>query len=369
MIREETGAIVVGAGVVGLTCARDLSRNGIDVVILEQHEAIGQETSSRSSEVIHSGLYYPSGSLKARLCVEGQQLLYDYCETHGISHRRCGKLVVATHGGQEEKLQQIYEQAHKNGVDDVALITGHQARTIEPELNCTAALESPSTGIIDSHSLMVSLLGEAENRGASLALRARVLSGTVKNGLHEVRVHTDDGEMLLSAGILINAAGLHAPGLALKLSGMPTQLVPGSWFAKGNYFALSGRAPFSHLIYPVPEPGGLGVHLTLDLGQQARFGPDVEWVGIPEYSVSSQRSAGFYAEIRRYWPALPDDALVPAYSGIRPKISAPGAPAADFMIQGPADHGMQGLVNLYGIESPGLTACLAIGQYVCGLLT
>lgn len=360
-------AVVIGAGVVGLACARALARRGIETVVLERNDAFGTETSARNSEVIHAGLYYPSGSLKARLCVEGRRRLYEFCAGHGVAHRRCGKLVVATSAAQECRLDALYRQALDNGVDDLQMLTGHAAMALEPALRCTAALLSPSTGIIDSHGLMLALLGDAEQDGAVLALNCPVHGGTAAG----------DGMVLdtggaqparLKARFVVNAAGLSAPRVAAAVAGFPARHLPPCLYAKGNYYALGGRPPFSRLIYPLPEAAGLGVHLTLDLGGQARFGPDVEWVAAPEYSVDPARAASFYAEIRRYWPDLPESALVPAFAGIRPKISGAGDAAADFLIQGPAHHGVPGLVNLFGIESPGLTSCLAIADEVVGQL-
>lgn len=358
---------VIGAGVVGLACARALARRGHETVILERHAAFGTETSARNSEVIHAGLYYPPGSLKARLCVTGKHALYDFCQSHGISYRQCGKLVVATASEQEAKLAVLQRQGEANGVDDLKLLSAAEARAMEPALNCTAALLSPSTGIIDSHGLMLALLGDAEHAGAALALCSPVRSGQIEqDGI----VLETGGETAtrFKARIVINAGGLAAQQIAGTFAGFPTQHVPPSYFAKGNYYSLGGRPPFSRLIYPLPEPGGLGVHLTLDLGGQARFGPDVEWIDNPEYSVDLARAEKFYAEVRRYWPGLQDGALAPAFAGIRPKITAPGAAAADFLIQGPPQHGIPGLVNLFGIESPGLTSCLAIADHVTALV-
>lgn len=368
MESESTGAVVIGAGIVGLACARELAGRGIETVIVERHETFGQETSSRNSEVIHAGLYYPTRMLKARLCVEGNRRLYDYCSERGIAHRRCGKLVVATGEAQLAYLEKLRQQAIDNGVDDTRLLTVEEARRLEPALRCVGALHSPSTGIVDSHALMLSLLGDAEARGAAFAPNSAVRSIEAAGGRIRLSIDCDGETLLLDAERVVNAAGLSAVALARTLPGYPATLLPTAYLAKGNYYALGGRAPFSRLIYPVPEPGGLGVHLTLDLGGQARFGPDVEWIETIDYGVDPRRADGFYAEVRKYWPDLPDAALQPAYSGIRPKISGPGEPNADFVIQGPAGHGIAGLVNLFGIESPGLTACLAIAGYVGGLL-
>ncbi|BBO21136.1 MAG: dehydrogenase [Rhodocyclaceae bacterium] len=364
---EKTGAVVVGAGVVGLACARALARRGIETVILEANAAIGMETSSRNSEVIHAGLYYPAGSLKARLCIEGRRRLYAFCERHHVAHRRCGKLIVATAPAQEENLAALESQSLQNGVDDLRPLTAAQAKALEPRLSARAALLSPSTGIVDSHGLMLALLGDAEAHGAALALKSPLLRAEARGDGFLLEV--GGGEpMRLACGILINSAGLHAAKVAAAIDGLAARHVPALRYARGNYFALTGRAPFSRLVYPLPEPGGLGVHLTLDLGGQARFGPDVEWVETIDYSVDPRRADAFYAEVRKYWPQLPDGALQPAYAGIRPKLAGPDEPAADFLVQSAAMHGVAGLVNLFGIESPGLTACLALAEHACGEL-
>ncbi|MEF7613864.1 NAD(P)/FAD-dependent oxidoreductase [Aquincola sp. MAHUQ-54] len=363
---ERVDAVVIGAGVVGLATARALARAGREVVVLEALDAIGTVTSARNSEVIHAGLYYPPGSLKARLCVEGRDRLYAYCAERGIAHRRCGKLVVATQPGQQAYLEKLLVQARANGVDDAVLLGGEAARAMEPALQAVAALHSPSTGIVDSHGFMLALQGESEDHGAMLAFQSPVLAGAMVPGGIELQVGGAQ-PMRLRAGSVVNSAGLGAPGVAARIEGLAASHVPPAHGCKGSYFSLAGRAPFTRLIYPVPEAAGLGVHLTLDLGGQARFGPDTEWLpdDAPiDYRVDPRRADGFYAEIRRYWPALPDGALQPAYSGVRPKIQAEGEPPRDFVLQGPADHGVPGLVNLFGIESPGLTAALAIGDAV-----
>lgn len=368
MTTEKIGAVVIGAGVIGLACARELAMHGIETLIIEPHDDIGREISSRNSEVIHAGLYYPPGSLKARLCVKGNRALYDYCTQRGIAHQRCGKLIVATAPDQKNKLIELLDQARTNGVADVRMITREEALALEPQLSCTAALLSPSTGILDSHALMLSLLGDAENHGATLALRSQVTRGETAHGSTLLQITSGDEETTLKAKIVINAAGLSAPAIASRVTGLAAQHVPQAYYAKGNYFSLSARAPFSRLIYPIPEPGGLGVHLTLDLGGQARFGPDVEWIDSIDYSVNPRRADGFYAEVRKYWRELPDNTLEPAYCGIRPKITDRHAASADFLIQGPEAHGVPGLINLFGIESPGLTSCLPIAEHVCALL-
>ena len=363
---DQVDCVVVGAGVVGLAVARALALQGREVLVLEAANAIGTGTSSRNSEVIHAGIYYTPGSLKAALCVQGRALLYDYCGERGISHRRCGKLLVATEPAQVAQLQGIAEQARRNGVADLVLLSADEARRLEPQLVCQAALLSPSTGIVDSHGLMLALLGDLENAGAVVALNSPLEKAClVSSG---IALFAADGTQLL-AKTVVNAAGLHAPALAARFAGLDQRYVPPAFYAKGNYFTLATRAPFSHLIYPVPQAAGLGVHLTLDLGGQARFGPDVQWVDNPDdLTVDPARGDGFYAEVRKYWPGLQDGALLPGYAGIRPKISGPGEPACDFVIQGPRDHGVPGLLNLFGIESPGLTSCLAIGQMVTGLV-
>ncbi len=359
---EQVDCVVVGAGVVGLAVARALALQGREVLILEAANAFGTGTSSRNSEVIHAGIYYAPGSLKANLCVRGRALLYDYCRERGIDHRRCGKLLVATEPAQVAQLQGIADQALRNGVTDLAFLSADEARKLEPALQCHAALLSPSTGIIDSHGLMLALLGDLENVGGVLALNSPLASARV--GPSGIELQAADGTQLL-AQTVVNAAGLQAPVLAARFVGLGSQFVPQAFYAKGNYFTLATRAPFSHLIYPVPQAAGLGVHLTLDLGGQAKFGPDVQWVTSPDdLVVDPSRGDAFYAEVRKYWPGLQDGALLPGYAGIRPKISGPAEAACDFVIQGPREHGVPGLVNLFGIESPGLTSCLAIGDLV-----
>lgn len=360
---EQIECVVIGAGVVGLAVARALAEAGRDVLVLEAAEGIGTETSSRNSEVIHAGIYYPRGSLMARLCVQGKKMLYAFCAEHGVAHRNCGKLIVATDAAEVEKLAGIRAGAAANGVDDLRLLTPAQARDLEPALACTAALLSPSTGIVDSHAYMLALQGAAEAAGALFAFHAPVTGGQAAGDGVELEVGGAE-PMRLAARLVVNAAGLHAPAVARRLRGMPAQLVPTQYYAKGNYFVLAGRNPFGRLIYPVPVPGGLGVHLTIDLAGQARFGPDVEWVPAPDYGVDPGRADSFYAAIRRYWPALPDGALQPGYAGVRPKIVPPAVAKQDFVVQGPAAHGVAGLINLFGIESPGLTAAIALAELV-----
>lgn len=360
---ESVDCAIIGAGVIGLAVARTLARAGREVVILEAAEAIGTATSSRNSEVIHAGLYYPEGSLKALLCRRGRDMLYRYLAERGIEHRRCGKLIVATEESELARLDAVERRARGNGVDDIRRLSAADAYALEPELYGVAALLSPSTGILDSHGYLLSLQGEAEESGAVLALRCPVIGGQA--GESGIVLSTGGADpMTLNCRAAINAAGLGAQAVAASIAGIPPATVPPLHYAKGNYFSLTGRAPFRRLIYPVPGTASLGVHYTCDLACQARFGPDVEWVDRIDYRVDPERAAGFYASIRRYWPALADGALQPAYAGVRPKIQAPGEPAADFVIQDAAVHGVRGLVNLYGIESPGLTASLAIAEAV-----
>lgn len=364
---EQVDTVVIGAGVVGLAVARALAMAGREVIVLEAENAIGTHTSSRNSEVIHAGIYYPKGSLKARLCVAGRQQLYAYCADHGVSHQRCGKLIVATSAAQIPQLEKILAQGRANGVTDLVPVDLARVRDMEPAVHCVAALHSPSTGIIDSHGLMLAYQGDAEAHGAMLAFTGPVTAGRVGDKGIVLEVGGEQ-PMQLHARQVVNSAGLHAPALAASLAGFPRAHVPPAYLCKGNYYALAGRAPFSRLIYPIPEAAGLGVHVTLDLAGQARFGPDVEWIDKIDYTVDPQRAEKFYAAIRTYWPDLKDGALSPGYSGIRPKIQAPSEPARDFMIEGPRDHGVAGLVNLFGIESPGLTASLALADLVAGLL-
>ena len=364
---DEIGTVVIGAGVVGLAVARALAVGGREVLILESEELIGSGISSRNSEVIHAGIYYPTGSLKARLCVAGKQALYEHCASRGIEHRRCGKLIVASEEGDLAVLETLMAKARENGVEDLVWLDRGQVAAREPEVACIAALLSPSTGIIDSHGLMLSLLGEAEARGAMLALGAPVTGGALETGGIVLEVG-GAAPTRLKARELVNAAGLGAQAVARSIEGFPAASIPGLHFAKGNYYGLGRRSPFSSLIYPVPEPGGLGVHATIDLAGQCRFGPDVEWIGSLDYAVDPARAEAFYAAVRRYWPGLRDGELQPAYSGIRPKLNPRGAPADDFLIQGPADHGIPGMVNLFGIESPGLTSSIVLAEVVAALL-
>lgn len=363
---EEVDGIVIGAGVVGIAVARALAQSGQQIIVLEAAAAIGTGTSSRNSEVIHAGIYYPEGSLMARLCVSGRKRLLAYCAERGVPHRQCGKLIVATSPDEVALLPGILARARANGVEGLRLLDARAAQDMEPALACSAALFSPATGIVDSHAFMLAMQGDAEAAGALFALRSPFHAARVVPGGFEVEVGGDDA-MTLRCKTLVNAAGLHAPALAQRIAGLPTVHLPTPFFAKGNYFTLEGRAPFTRLIYPVPVAGGLGVHLTLDLGGQARFGPDVEWIAGPDgidYTVDARRGDSFYAAIRRYWPALPDGALQAGYSGVRPKLAGPGAAHGDFVVQGPQVHGVAGLVNLFGIESPGLTSALALAERV-----
>jgi L-2-hydroxyglutarate oxidase LhgO len=369
---ETVDCVVIGAGVVGLAVARALAIAGREVIVVEAAEGIGTETSSRNSEVIHAGIYYPKGSLMARTCVAGRRMLYAYCAERGVPHLNCGKLIVATDEAESARLAEIKGRAEANGVEGMRLLGAAEAMAMEPNLRCTAALLSPSTGIVDSHSYMLALQGDAEAHGAMFAFNSPVTRGRVVDGGVEIEVGGTE-PMTLRCRLLVNSAGLHAPTLARKIAGMPSDRVPTAYYAKGNYFTLTGRSPFSRLIYPVPVPGGLGVHITVDMGGQAKFGPDVEWIdsieGGIDYTVDPHRADKFYAAVRRYWPGLEDGALQPGYAGIRPKTVPQGAPAQDFVIQGPAEHGVPGLINLFGIESPGLTASLALAGQVRDIAT
>lgn len=365
---DRVGAVVVGAGVVGLAVARALAQAGLETIVAEAQDGIGQGVSSRNSEVIHAGLYYAPGSLKAKLCVRGKELLYALCASHGVEHRRCGKLTVANDAQEVQALRGLQDRARANGVP-AELLDATQARALEPALRCIAALHSPGTGIVDSHGFMLALQGDLERAGGMVAFGTQAVSARLspRAGEPQVLRFADGSE--LACDVLVNAASLHACALARRFEGLDARFVPREWFAKGNYYALAGRAPFTHLVYPAPADAHLGTHLTLDLGGQAKFGPDIEWLDIatPEeidYRVDPARAEGFYAEVRRYWPGLPDGALAPSYSGVRPKIHGPHEKAPDFRIDGPALHGVPGLVNLFGIESPGLTSALAIAEHV-----
>ena len=365
---DSIDTLVVGAGVIGLAVADALARAGREVVIAEAEGHIGSGVSSRNSEVIHSGIYYPPGSAKAQLCVRGKTLLYEFCAAAGVAHRRCGKLIVALRADQVAALEALLEKGRRNGVQGLALLDRAAALALEPQLDVRAAIWSETTGIVDGHGLMTALLGRAEAHGAALALHTHFVRAQPQAGGWRVRIADSHGALDYAVQRLVLASSLNAPTLARAVEGLPAQLIPQERYARGNYFALAGRAPFSRLIYPVPEKDGLGVHLTLDLAGQARFGPDVEWIEAPSHEVNPARLGSFYGEIRRYWPGLPDGALRPDYAGVRPKIYAPQEPAADFRLDGPQSHGLAGLVCLFGIESPGLTAALAIGEAVAGML-
>jgi L-2-hydroxyglutarate oxidase LhgO len=355
-------AVVIGGGVIGLALARSLALAGRQVTLLEREQRLGQHTSSRNSEVIHAGIYYPPGSLKARLCVEGKALLYAYAAQNDVEHRRLGKIIVASREAELAALDGICRNAERNGVGDLEWLEASDIATLEPAVRAIRGLLSPSTGIVDSHSFMRALRRDAVAAGAEIVTSTHVLGGSV----------LDEGGFELTIGgtetstvrcqTLVNAAGLWAQDVARSLRGVPPRSIPPQYFAKGHYFTLAGRCPFSHLVYPVPEPGGLGVHVTLDLAGQARFGPDVAWIDGVDYGFEEGRAAQFYGAIRRYFPGLADDALVPGHTGIRPKLAPAGAPASDFVLQGTKEHGVPGLLNLYGIESPGLTAALAIAR-------
>ena len=373
---ERVDCVVIGAGVVGLAVAREMALQGRETILLERENAFGTISSARNSEVIHAGIYYPKDSLKAKLCVEGNRLLYEYCRSHQVATQPYGKLIVASDVSQLDDLQAILYKAQNNGVPDIKIISGEQAKALEPQLQCVAAILSSSTGIVDSHGYMLSLLGGFEDAGGMVAyqsplISAKPIGANAENGF-ELEIGGPDG-MQLQTKLLINCAGMSAPAVAQKISGLAKGQIPKAYFAKGNYFSLSGKSPFTHLIYPIPEPGGLGVHLTLDMGGQAKFGPDVEWLDIEseeqiDYTVDSKRGDGFYDAVRRYWPDLRDGALQPDYSGVRAKIVPPNSPAGDFCFNGPKDHGLQGLFNLYGFESPGLTSSLAIARHLEGLI-
>ena len=363
---DHVDVIVIGAGAVGLAVARSLALRHREVIVLEAEEAIGTQVSSRNSEVIHAGLYYEEGSLRARFCVEGKKQLYAYCQSHHVEVNACGKLIVATSREELEVLDQLMEKGRINGVDDLVLIDGSEANALEPELECLAAIVSPSSGIFDSHGYMLALQGEIEGAGGAIAFHSPVRQITPDaNGL--ILSVGGSQPIDISANCVINAAGLGAIGLAKKTVGLGAKFIPVPHYARGNYFTISGRAPFERLIYPVPQNAGLGIHYTRDLGGQARFGPDVEWIDEIDYEVNVSRAETFYESIRTYWPALEDGALQPAYTGIRPKIQEPGGPMPDFLIQDPKVHSIPGLINLFGIESPGLTSSLAIGEYVAEL--
>ena len=371
---DRVDCVVIGAGVIGLAVAREMALQGRETILLERESAFGTISSARNSEVIHAGIYYPKDSLKAKLCVEGNRMLYEYCRIHHVATQPYGKLIVASDDSQLDDLQAILYKAQQNNVPEIKLITGEQAKAMEPDLQCAAAVLSSTTGIVDSHGLMLSLLGGFEDAGGMIAYQSPLISakpiGTSAQEGFELEIGGADA-MKIQTKLLINCAGMSAPAIAKKIEGLALEQIPKAYFAKGNYFSLSGKSPFKHLIYPIPEPGGLGVHLTLDMGGQAKFGPDVEWLEIDEenqidYTVNPKRSEGFYEAVRKYWPGLKDNALQPDYSGVRAKIVPPNAPAGDFCFNTPKDHGLEGLFNLYGFESPGLTSSLAIAKHLEG---
>ncbi len=371
---DQVDCVVIGAGVVGLAVAREMALQGRETILLERESSFGTISSARNSEVIHAGIYYPKDSLKAQLCVEGNRLLYEYCRSHQVATRPYGKLIVATDPSQINDLQALLYKAQNNGVPEIKIISGDEAKELEPQLNCVAAILSSSTGIVDSHGYMLSLLGGFEDAGGMVAYQSPLISakpvGDNATDGFELEIGGAD-EMQIQTKLLINCAGMSAPAVAQKIQSLSKDQIPKAYFAKGNYFSLSGKSPFNHLIYPIPEPGGLGVHLTLDMGGQAKFGPDVEWLEIDaeyqiDYTVNPTRGDGFYEAVRRYWPGLKDHSLQPDYSGVRAKIVPPNTPAGDFCFNTPNDHGLEGLFNLYGFESPGLTSSLAIAKYLEG---
>ncbi len=360
---DRVDAAVIGGGVIGLAVARALALSGREVVLLEAERVLGSHTSARNSEVIHAGIYYPQGSLKARLCVAGKRALYAYCAAQGVAHRRLGKLIVATRDEDLPALAKIREHAAHNGVVDLEPLSGEQVRALEPQVRAVAGLWSPSTGIIDSHEYMAALRRDAERAGAHVVLASPVTDGRVCDDGIELGVGGAEPMRVLCRSV-VNAAGLWAPSVARRIAGIPDATIPRAYYAKGHYFTMAGRSPFRHLVYPVPVPGGLGIHVTLDLAGQVRFGPDVSWLDEVDYSFDAARADSFYQAIRTYYPDLPEGALIPGYTGIRPKLGGAGSPNADFVIQGPRAHGVPGLVHLYGIESPGLTASLALADLV-----
>jgi L-2-hydroxyglutarate oxidase LhgO len=365
----DADCIVIGAGVIGLAVARALACGGREVIILERERHFGMHTSSRNSEVIHAGIHYPPSSLKARLCVSGRDLLYRYCAERGIYTLRCGKFTVATSAAQLPALKKIEMNARMSGVLDLEWLDGAAARRLEPALSCSAALSSPSTGIIDSHAYMQSLLADAERGGASIAYGTEVTSMRPTPGGVEILIGADSDPQVRARAV-VNSAGLDAHRVAASIEGFSPQHIPKIYYGKGSYFALSGSSPFTRLIYPAPPTSGghLGIHLTLDLGRAARFGPDMEWVDRVDYAVDPRRASGFCDAIKEYWPQLEAGRLKPAYAGIRPKLCGPGEEARDFYISRPAEHGVAGIVNLFGMESPGLTSSLALGDYIAAQL-
>ena len=359
---DRVECVVIGAGAVGLATARALAMAGREVLLLEAESHPGTITSARNSGVIHAGLYYTPGSFKARFCVAGNRMLYEFCKARGVEHHNCGKLIIANGDEEEQVLLHLLERAHRNDVDGVRLISGTEAGKLEPEVRCTAALLCPTSGIVDQHPYMLALEGDLQNAGGTLVCDCRVDSvARLSDGF----LLKTGGEAAteLEARFVVNSAGLDAVDLLHRIEGYPRERIPKMYLGRGNYFTVAERSPFKHLIYPVPHAAGLGIHATLDLGKRVRFGPDVEWIDRIDYSVNASRAPSFYEAIRRYWPRLADGALVPDYTGIRPKLHGPGEPQPDFRIESAAEHGIEGLVNLLGIESPGLTSSMAIGDY------
>lgn len=363
-MEKDIDVVVVGAGAVGLAIARQFARTGRQVIVLERNSDIGQETSSRNSEVIHAGIYYPSQSLKAKLCVRGKELLYQFCQAYSVEFNRCGKLIVASNPYQIQHLQDLIQQAVANGVTDLSLLSRKELNAMEPEVSAEKALFSPSTGIVDSHGFMLALQADLERYDGTVLCDSTVSQAHIESDGIRFMVDTGGDESELRTTVLINAGGLGACDFARHIVGLPPEAIPEFYTARGNYFCYSGPAHFKHLVYPVPEQAGLGIHATLDLAGKMRFGPDVEWTNSLSYEVNEKKLDHFYEAILNYWPSVEKSRLYPGYVGIRPKLSGPGSPSRDFQIQGPADHGCPGLVNLFGIESPGLTAALAIGEYV-----
>ena len=359
--------LVIGAGVVGLAVARAAALNGHEVVVAEAEPAIGTITSSRNSEVIHGGMYYPTGTLRGRHCVRGRRMLYEFCASHGVPHRKCGKLIVAVNDAEMEKINAIAAQGRINDVEGLELIGGNAARAMEPELSCVGALLSPETGIIDSHAYMLALRGDIEEAGGAIALNTPVIGARRKNGQWQVDFGGKEGGTF-EFDAIVNCAGLRAQSVARTMEDYPATRVPRLVLGTGNYFSYAGKPVFSRLIYPTPIVGGLGVHVTLDMAGRMRFGPDVEWIEKENYDVDPKRADIFYDRIRTYWPGLRDGALTPDYAGIRPKIGGPDEPQRDFLIDAPAQHGVPGLVQMFGIESPGLTSSLSLGEEVSGYL-
>ena len=357
--------LVIGAGVVGIAVARALSQQGKEVLLIESASHFGTGISSRNSEVIHAGIYYPPNSLKAKLCLRGKTLLYQFCEQHHVPHQILGKLLVATDETEVAQLHAIKSNAEQCGINDLSLLKRDDVKVLEPNLHCQLALLSPSTGIVDSHALMLTLLGEAENAGAQLVLNSPLQKVDIK-GTKQFECYFNDSEQTrLRCAYLINVSGLHATELAKQFNGLDQKYIPQAhYYCKGQYFSYAGKSPFKHLIYPMPDKDGLGIHLTIDLGGQIKFGPDVVWVDIENYDVDSTQAESFYRAVRRYWPDLKDGSLQAAYAGIRPKLNAPNQAATDFIISFEEEHGIAGLVNLFGIESPGLTAAMAIAELI-----